>query len=54
VYGMERSVAANSDITILLILAAMLNRFYVMSILHGQCYHLISTLAAWSPNIEIM
>ncbi len=46
------SVAANSDITILWILAAMLNRLLVMSILHGQWYHVISTLAARSPNIE--
>ena len=50
--GERRSVAANSDITILWILAAMQNRFFVMSILHGQWYHVISTLAARSPNIE--
>ena len=36
---LRRSVAANSDITILSILAAMLNRYFVLSILHGQWYH---------------
>ena len=33
------SVAASFDITIMLILAAMWNRYLVMSILHGQFIH---------------